>query len=177
MTRSFYISQKNKRILYFHAHHSQKQKKSIKISTAFSGVGYTLTANAGEKRREKWGASNLTTACAPLTGGGILFGGIPPGEAVQKGDRHIDTAPYYYLTSLSCSFSLNIFFSMFLITSINTSSVFPVGSSRPQSSLYLQGKYGQFTLHPIVITTSTGGISDKSLLRCVFPYQYHRAVS
>ena len=63
----------------------KNRKKSIKISTAFSGVGYTLTANAGENVEKKWGASNLTTACAPLTGGGILFGGIPPGGGGSKG--------------------------------------------------------------------------------------------
>ena len=38
----------------------------------------------------------------------------------------------------------------------------------PQSSLYLHGITGQFTLHPIVITISTCGISDNSLEYCAF---------
>ncbi len=38
---------------------------------------------------------------------------------------------------------------------MNSSSDFPVGSSRPQSSRRLQGKVRAITLHPIVTTTST----------------------
>ena len=49
----------------------------------------------------------------------------------------------------------------------NSSSLFPVGSSNPQSSLCLHETVGQFTLHPIVITISTGGISDNSFEYCV----------
>ena len=45
----------------------------------------------------------------------------------------------------------------------NSTSSFPVGSFNPQSSLYWHGIIGQFTLHPIVITISTGGISDSNL--------------
>ena len=54
----------------------------------------------------------------------------------------------------------------------NSTSSFPVGSFNPQSSLYWHGIIGQFTLHPIVITISTGGISDSNLEYCVFPYLF-----
>ena len=43
-------------------------------------------------------------------------------------------------------------------------SLWPEGSSSPQSSLWEQGRLGQCTLHPMVMTTSTGGSSDRSLL-------------
>ena len=44
----------------------KNRKKSIKISTAFSGVGYTLTANAGEKRREKMGRKQSNDCLRPI---------------------------------------------------------------------------------------------------------------
>src|SRR5699024_9977054 len=69
---------------------------------------------------------------------------------------------------LTLSFSSSTFPSIALITCKNTSSLLPVGSSSPQSSLCLHGRNGHSTLQPMVMTMSTGGISDSSLLRCVF---------
>lgn len=45
---------------------------------------------------------------------------------------------------------------------------FPGGSSNPQSSRWEQGRNRHWTLHPMVMTTSTSGMSDKSLLCWVY---------
>ena len=55
-------------------------------------------------------------------------------------------------------FRSSIFSSIRRMVSRNAPSSFPLGSSSPQSSRWEQGRKGQFTLHPMVTTTSTWGI-------------------
>ena len=62
-----------------------------------------------------------------------------------------------WLASLRFSFNASIFCAICRMVSRNTSSLFPVGSSNPQSSRCEQGRNGHWTLQPMVITTSTGG--------------------
>lgn len=86
---------------------------------------------------------------------------------------------FFEISSSFFIFSVNssIFVWMEWMTFENSTSFFPVGSLNPQSSLYSHGIAGQFTLHPIVITISTCGISDNSLEYCVFPCLFDTCLS
>ena len=75
------------------------------------------------------------------------------------------TNPGSFYFILSRRFST--FSSIRRIVSRKASSRFPLGSSRPQSSRWEQGRKGHWTLQPMVMTTSTSGMSDRSLLRWV----------
>ena len=76
-----------------------------------------------------------------------------------------DINSFVYKTPFSIlCFKSIIFSSIILAVKTKASSSLPEGSSKPQSSKYFQGKLGQLTLHPIVMTISTSGISLNNLL-------------
>ena len=78
-----------------------------------------------------------------------------------------------YFFSLNCKIRLSISF----ITILNSLSDFPVGSSSRQFSSNVLPIKGNLTLHPIEIAMSGLGILESNLEYCVFPYQFHIALS
>ena len=78
--------------------------------------------------------------------------------------------PFY----LYASFSFKMFSSIFRMIRRNSSSLFPVGSSNPQSASKPLPMKGQLTLQPMEMATSGAGISEISLEYWVCSFVWDR---